>query len=389
MKRRWGAMAAIWLSFSLPHASYALGNLKFGPEFSLGDIATGSSVKFIYVHSRMRKHLEDGQPDGEKFTVIAGNEYGFPWTFRSPNGWWFEWHQEGTDENCGATMEIRMSPGSVEFFRHFKDDMQDAIFASAANEGIYAPWYRGGGHINISATAFDSDLLLRNFIVDMINHDELFMGILGYDTNNALPFQLIPPKAQQKVYKVIDEFDRGLFGRSQLLDQIQKVMRREKDPFLPQWKKLQDRGKHFAFNFIGMIQKYEKLEIRGVRPQASMDVWVRQIDLLAHRLAYLDQIKQPISIQWKVPVQPINLDADGENHMLNPPVDPQLALRAFYEYVTESGLKWQDHRDYLWPKWMYKQDGESQSQLEIFEQSEWFLQQEAQSRCEQYLGVAG
>jgi hypothetical protein len=50
-----------------------------------------------------------------------------------------------------------------------------------------------------------------------------------------------------------------------------------------------------------------------------------------------------------VQIQP---DLSLQDRVLNPPVDPQQALQAFHQYVTESGLRWEDHQDYLWPRWI-------------------------------------
>jgi hypothetical protein len=68
-----------------------------------------------------------------------------------------------------------------------------------------------------------------------------------------------------------------------------------------------------------------------------------------------------------------------EKHLLQPPIDPQWALRTFYEYVTESGLEWKDHTDYLWPKWI------TDHEVELFESTRWFKDREAKRNCESLL----
>lgn len=384
-----GGLTIVWLSLCLAHASHALGPLKFGPEFTLSDVQTGYSWKFNSVNARMIKHLIEGQPEGSKFKVELSTNIEM-YTFTSPNGWWFNWVREGTDDGNGCSMEFRMIPESVEFYRHYQADIQDAIFTSAALEGIYPALWRGGGHINISRSAFDSRLLLRNFVVDMINHNELFLGIFGYDTFNALSFSLIPARARIAALQVIKQFDRGeILDTEKFLWDLQKAMQIELDPFFPRWgSHLDERGKYFALNLLRHSHEKARIEIRAVRPQASVDVWVRQIDLIAHRLAYLDKIKRPIPIREIVPVKPISFSVAEENHMLNPPVDPQLALRAFYRYVSEAGMKWQDHRDYLWPQWTWTIEGQP-SELQKFETSQWFLEREKLKSCEKNLEVAG
>lgn len=352
--------------------AHALGRLRFGPEFTFCDLETAGSEKFSKTVQIMTNHLVHGQPEGAKFKVEKR-------IFSSPNGWWFEWMQEGANEKIGIVMEIKMFPAPAEYFRRFKDDMQDAIFASAANAGLFPALFRGGGHINISSSAFDTDLFLRNFLVDLMNHNELFMGVFGYDTNNALPFALIPKSSEIAVRKVIRDFDNGAYkklGRNKFVSDLEAARATETDPFLKMWGKVKTvRAKHFDFN-LGHLQEQRRLELRGVRPQASMDVWLRQIELLEARLKYLDGIKWPIPIKLEVPVEPIDL----KNHRLNPPVDPQKALQAFYRYVSESGREWKDHTDYLWPKWIT--DGE----VAKFEKSEWFKFRE-RKKCEQALSL--
>jgi hypothetical protein len=69
-------------------------------------------------------------------------------------------------------------------------------------------------------------------------------------------------------------------------------------------------------------------------------------------------------------VEKINL-SKAVNHLINPPVKAQTAMKAFYRFVTESSERWQEHRDYLWPAW------ESTGELRRFESSTWFLNREA------------
>lgn len=371
-----------FLSLTLSDVSHALGELKFGPEFSLADLEyDGSSVKFRAVLERMTSHLVVHQPEGGKFTYRkAENEANYYYAsadthfFGSPNGWWFDFFVEG--HTNGQTLEVRMSPATVEYFKHFKDDMQDAIFISAANERVFPPMFRGGGHINISDTAFDSGLLFRNFIVDtMINHNELFMGVFGYDTNNALPFWMLPREVQTKVIDLIGRFDRRDLKAKEFVSLLSDTLIQCSDEFAAKWRGLNSlRSKFNAINFSRFLDK-NRLEIRAVRPQASMDVWVRQIELFEARLRYLDKIQYRIPIGKKVPVHPLKV----EKHLLQPPIDPQLALRSFYQYVTESGLEWKDHTDYLWPKWI------ADHEVEIFERSRWFIDQESKKDCKSYL----
>ena len=149
------------------------------------------------------------------------------------------------------------------------------------------------------------------------------------------------------------------------------------DIFIREWRKHEKndfgRYKSFAINFSHVNEGDEaRIEIRAVRPQASMNVFVRQIDLFQHRFDYLATLDHPIPLAPMIPVEPLKVDI----HKLTPPVSAQDALRAFYQYVRESGLRWRDHRDYLWPQWI------SGGELEKFESSPWFENQEMEAGCE-------
>ena len=88
---------------------------------------------------------------------------------------------------------------------------------------------------------------------------------------------------------------------------------------------------------------------------------------------YLEQFDEPIPVQV---ITPIRRDEVTRNNFLIPPVDPQEALEAFHQYLTEAGEEWSDHNDYLWPRWVT--DGE----VENFELAKG-LKSEPESRsCE-------
>lgn len=363
--------------FCFGGASWALGPVQFGAEFTFTNIQTFDQTGMDRVVERMRQHLINDQPDGEKFIEEDIEGESVPpeqsnslshGRFTSPHGWWFEW---GPDD---GVIEAKTIPADVEFYRRIQGDMQDAIFVSAANEGFApAPWL-GGGHINLGTSVFrGNDLLLRNFLVDMINHNELFLGVFNHDTNNAASFCLQTRRVQRSVYKVIANFDRGRFtgedSQLNFLKAMHQAMDLESGPCFEKWKSDHYRWPYQGFNLSHVSREnWSRIELRGVRPQLSMDMWVRQIDLIYHRLLFLEKIKQPLEIKWRVPVK--KLDFVKAEHHLNPPVDPQLAMRSFYTYVTESGLRWVDHRDYLWPQWTWS------GALAQFESSNWFKSRE-------------
>jgi hypothetical protein len=119
-------------------ASYALGDVKFGPEFSFTNLQSQKGEDhFEDLAFVQYQHLHHGQADGAKFTreIVPIHYNIWAYRFTSPNGWWFENLPENLAGN-GGTIEVTMSPGTPEYFEHFESDMQDAIFASAYNTNL-------------------------------------------------------------------------------------------------------------------------------------------------------------------------------------------------------------------------------------------------------------
>lgn len=342
-------------------------DILFGPEFTFGKIDNTPADPRMMI-ARMDSHLIDGQSPGAKFHRSPKRD-GRTVRYESPNGW------NATVGRDSGVVEVQMKPMTVEMFAKFQRDIQDAIFASAANTDQWPLLWRGGGHINLSFKTFENDpILFRNFIVDCYNHNELFMGVLGYDTHNALSWNMHPER-RAALEKVIESFDRGNyeFHLTRFAEDLSHALNQTGIAPEMLWENEIRVPREFAINF-GWVSG-GRLEIRAVRPQASVDMWVRQIRLIRNRLKYLQKLKHPLAIEQRVSVQPI----DPQKHVENPPVDPQAALRSFYIYVTESGEKWRDHRDYLWPQWGWS------GEIKKFERSHWFRQQQSLRKCEKRL----
>lgn len=361
--------------------------LKFGPEFTFtnldfkngpdhlhqslhelanrcqylhGDKTRGWCYNFLYT---VYNHLVLGQPKEAQFSVKD-------LVFESPNGWNFKISLDP------GVLEIKMAPMGIDSYKKFASDIQDAIFVSAANTGLF-PWdYQGGGHVNIGLSEIaENPLLLRNFLVDLYNHPELTMGAWGYDTNNALPWHMTSEKSQEQFQKVIQKFDQGVFKKIGGIKDFLKAVRKSFSniPFEPygvSWKNRSiSRSKHIgvSLHHIDSLNKSEeRIEIRSFRPQKDIYQFIRQIELLQARINYLNGMTEPLPIHSPDYLVPHSV----ETHLLQPPIRPQDALKNFYLYVKESGQRWDQHRDYLWPNWI--ENGE----LERFENSDFFITQE-------------
>ncbi len=386
VKKRIGSICALLIlllqsALCLANDDFLAGP-KFGYEFTFA--VNEPTYHVLDFTQQVKTHLVDNQPEGAKFQYMEMNR-----TFSSPEGWNFV---IGTDPEV---FEVTGSPHTVAQFRSFSSNMQDAIFVSAYNKNYFPGLYLGGGHINIDVRYFlDHPILLRNFLVDFVNHVELSMGIFNYDTNNATPLVFSP--FYEAFVKVISDFDLKVPSLLQdpsseknadavqaLLTDLNTRLPQTPKPDHLKWEgKSGNLGKYSAISFSEAVQRTPaaRIEIRSVRAQWSMDVWVRQISLFKNRLLYLHKTygEQLIPIDPK----PLMLPPQDGNHRLiyDPPIDPEMALKNFYFYVEESGESWWDHRDYMWPGWMWRQKGQDQTVLERFEASRWFLTREGFKR---------
>ncbi len=375
-------LAAVALLFFTPilvSASSDAGGLTFGPEFTFTwvhpETAPAPAEPSTNLFQALIRELVDQKPNGRKFGVDGSNK-----RMKSPNGWWFNVSRDP------GVAEVQMKPMSLAKFERIQDEIQSSLFDPAARLGLAPALFTGGGHINIGAAYFsDKPLLFRNFLVDLLNHNELFLGIWNYDTNNALSHSLLIGHIYNRILKAIAEFDAlpnpNHKNIRNLVSNINRVMNFD-DQYRMVWSRSNGPGSHthfhrfknMAVNFMNMTDDDgdgARIELRGFRPQVSASTWVRQIRLLEKRIHYLETFTTSLPIQPRLQVErPIPGGTVSMEQAMNPPVDPQQALQNFYEYVTEAGEDWHDHTDYIWPMWI------SGGELEKFENSHWFIEHE-------------
>ena len=123
-----------------------------------------------------------------------------------PDGWYFN-----IDADITA-VEISAKPLTEQGWRDKKEVLKKTLYETAEDIGLKVPIVDrlSGGHISIGyQSIFEGNpLLLRNFIVDQINHVELSTGVHLYDPFNAKPISF-NTTAMNKLSKVLRDFDRG------------------------------------------------------------------------------------------------------------------------------------------------------------------------------------
>jgi hypothetical protein len=369
----------------IPTPTPKLGEPKFGPEFTFysDEVFRAPGIQYFQYVQALLGHLVHNQPAGAKF--VHGPDEDIHDQFVSPSGWRLS---VSTDP---GVIEVHTNPMTVEGFETFQSDMQDGIFVTAANLEMFPALFVGGGHLSIDGEfLLERPLLMRNLLADLlVNHVELFLGIFGYDTNNALPLILVHPGALDKIRKAFKDYDdRFKANGSESILTLVKALNiiasnYSYDAYQRYWIKIKKEAMSGRYNKYGAVNfshiqdgnGQSRLELRGVRPQASMDVWIRQIRLVRNRLRYLSTIDKPIPL-----IRPFNLKVPNYNkfatthHALQPPVSAHVALKNFRKFVEESGERIEDHLDYVWPRW--HTDGSVQSFL-------------ASGQCDKVLRVRG
>jgi hypothetical protein len=358
--------------------------LIFGPEFAitsqeildaqqpaplnvnLSTLRRESFYNTVLVNKRqalielLKQRLVHDRPIGEKFEVYFKNiDDELRFVLRSPSGWYAAL---GVDP---GVLEWTTNPMTLQQFQNFKNEIQEVIFTIPGEIGLGPALFAGGGHINVGLGPFSSDrLLLRNFVVDLLNHSELFLGVFNHDTNNAISPWLLKVSDLNRIIDFLKSPPEVL--QSMELEDFMWKMENSfnvytNDPYLDYFRPLtahyfhvRNTGVAFCFRQDKHIYQDQRLgswrmEIRAVRPQTSMDVFLNQIELIQKRVDFLSRQSDYLQLQNR-----LQIDFRGrvEDRVYNPPVDPQAALQSFYEFVTESGLRWEDHQSYLWPWWI-------------------------------------
>ena len=249
--------------------------------------------------------------------------------------------------------EVNAPPHSIKEFEKNKHLFQKLVFDTAKKVGL-EPHYRiGGGHIHLDKkTHFKgNDLLLRNFIVDTMNHPELFMGALSHDYLNASPLAILHRTSRENFIKILKEYDKDRNIENFLtkinydvynnIHGINREFSKRNDSI-----KVRD-SKHQVLNFL----HEDTIEFRGFQPQKSAEHYLSMLKLLEGRLHYLSQFDTPIAYEQKDYERDFNVKVSGmysskiHNYETRVPVGK--ILNIYRKYVEESDLNWDDYKHYL------------------------------------------
>lgn len=230
-----------------------------------------------------------------------------------------------------TVIEVKVKPGTLADFKKNRDRIQEDIFDFAANELKIRPPKEAGGHIHMGAlSAFGSNMkLLRNYIVDIMNHQELWL-LMGEDFRNAPPLALLGDGRHQAYLAIIADLDSGkisdfsAFGKRMRKEVYDETYDRT---VVSEWDKAY---KYHAINVNRMSKKFTEkqmtIEHRGFPVQGNVDEFLLWIELIQKRLDYLKKVRGKIAIK--------KFDLSGHTKW----------VKQFKDYVEETGLKFGDYQ---------------------------------------------
>lgn len=240
-------------------------------------------------------------------------------------------------------LEVTGSPMTAGQFKKLERSLQTLVWDTAKEAGL-EPHYRiGGGHIHLDISTFfgDDAVLFRNFMVDLANNPELFLGALGFDLLNAPPLATLPKRQRAMFEKVIMEFDTEPTSLDELKGRIRREVYTKTLNFGYYAHPIKNPDKYQAVN----LNHHETVEIRGLRPQPSAEYHLKLVKLFQARLAYLKTLKKPLKYEntdYTRLVAAHTIDA-MQSYSVN--VEPKWIEKQFRSYVEKAGLNWTDYKD--------------------------------------------
>lgn len=224
-----------------------------------------------------------------------------------------------------------------------------------ARTGLKPMDFAGGGHIHIGLKSFEKDAVAyRNFVVMLFNLPSLARGGLSWDPNNAIHPSQLSAEQQQEFLRVIADFDQGRLPQTIAALTTALQTRFFAMPNRVDYLRINREEKYYSFavnfNFTsrlvdnewvyvpkGDIEETGTIEIRSIRPQASVEVLEAQFKYFeAMRNEALRMARRGVKIEAVKP----------KARILTREI-----LNEFRSSVLGYGLRWEDYRQMVLPEW--------------------------------------
>ncbi len=244
-------------------------------------------------------------------------------------------------------LEVNSTPATIKTFRKYRDQLQSLVWDSALEIGL-EPHYRfGGGHVHISKEeSFKSGLFVkkpndfykRNFLADMLSNSEVFMGGLGFDLLNASGLSLYSLNTHRRLEIALEEFDDFVIDYDELERRIvEDVYKEHAMIVMPSMA----RGNQFL-----SFSDKNTYEVRGLRPQVSMDHFLFVLELLQARInkSKTNQAKRlrptPLINSFRT-----STDRRMQRYIID--IHPKRLESTVVDYIERSGLDSELFRPYF------------------------------------------
>ena len=241
------------------------------------------------------------------------------------DGWYFE---VGIDM---CVIETQTKPGRIADFVFNKKRLEKDLWKVAESLDLRPHSRAGQGHVHIGLNAFDHDpVVLRNFFVDYANHPEVAFGALGNHLLNSPPIAALKPEQRSGLKLALDEFDAA---EAKSIPQFVRLIHK----YVYTSTTAESWGGADYYHAIRLkrsltINDASTVEIRAFRPQATVDEFVLQLELIQARINYLKS-------------KPLVEYIETSRYEYS----PQEVVNGFHKYVTETGLNWDKYKVLLPP----------------------------------------
>ncbi len=247
------------------------------------------------------------------------------------------WFKIGSDP---WVLEATAQPMTLEGLERNRAPIQNAVWDAASDAGLMPHWRIGNGHLHLDiASHFGEDaVLFRNFVADLANRPELFMGALSMDFLNAPPLAVLMSEQRRAFARLLERFDRGGMSIQQFKTAMNELV------YDGTFNKRYLHPKSYPAKYQALNLRHDHtVEVRGLKPQASMDEHLKIVRLFESRIESLKKEKGPIPYVPKDYSQAVQERSVRAMEFYSTSLDPQKVRDEFRRFVEAAGLNWSDY----------------------------------------------
>ncbi len=259
---------------------------------------------------------------------LMSDRYGEPkYRVKLPDGWYFDITMDP------SVIEITAKPIPLHEMPAKKEVMNSLIWDTAKDLKLQGD---GAGHLNygITSTFGDDARLFRNFMADYLNNPGLSAGVFDYvDRANAPHPEELGSAQKKALADLFRDFDPDKKSIKDFAKVLYEKVYFKSTVFGGYDGEPPEKYQSLNINSIAKEgDSWPRLELRSIGMQANADELEKLSALFAARIKYLKS--QPGVIPY------VGDRKFGAR-------TPASMVEDFYRYVTESGLKWEDYREFV------------------------------------------